>query len=345
MRLMQIVLLIVCFSGVGWALPVLGAQPAQEKALSLMYSTFFPAKEVHAQLADAWAREIEKRSQGRVKINFIPGGTYLQAEDIYEGVLRGATDIGMSAFAYNRNQFPVMEAIDLPMGYPTGRGATAIINAFYKKFQPAELSKVKVLYLHAHGPGLLHSKKPVHRLEDLKGMRIRATGFATNVVRALGATAMIKPQGYTFVLLQDGYVDATFSPMEVLKEWNQAEVIKYTIETNGIAYTTGFYVAMNVKKWNALSKDLQKVFEEVSLEWTAKHGEAWDAGDAEGRTYTLSFGNEIITLSETEKTRWGKATEPVIRDYTRRIEKKGLPAKKYLDTLSDLIRTLGKPKP
>ena len=79
----------------------------------------------------------------------------------------GAADIGMSSFAYNHGQFPVMEAVDFSIGYPSAKVATAIINVIYKRFQPKEFANVKILYLHAHGSGLLHSKKPVRKLEDL----------------------------------------------------------------------------------------------------------------------------------------------------------------------------------
>jgi len=214
-------------------------------------------------------------------------------------------------------------------------------NEFYKKFRPKELDEVKVLYLHAHGPGLLHSKKAVYKLEDLKGLKIRSTGFSAKVAKALGAVPVAMPQGATYEALQKGVVDATFSPMEVLKGWKQAEVIKYTIECFSIGYTTGMYVIMNKKKWNSLPKDVQKVFEEVSEEWIAKHGEAWDASDEEGRKFTLSLGNKIIPLSASESARWARAVRPVIDEYVAGAEKKGLPGKEYVEAIRNLIKKYG----
>ena len=66
--------------------------------------------------------------------------------------------------------------IDLPLGYKSGYAATKLINAYYEKFKPKEFDETKVLYLHAHGPGILTTKKAVYKLEDLKGMKIRSTG-------------------------------------------------------------------------------------------------------------------------------------------------------------------------
>ncbi|RLB07564.1 MAG: C4-dicarboxylate ABC transporter substrate-binding protein, partial [Deltaproteobacteria bacterium] len=139
--------------------------------IELTYANFFPPAHIQAKLGDAWAKEIEKRTNGKVKITYFPGGALLKGPQIYDGILKGVADIGMSVFGYTRGRFPAIEAIDLPLGYPSGKVATCVINEFYKKFRPKELDEVKVLYLHAHGPGLLHSKKPVYKLEDLKGLK------------------------------------------------------------------------------------------------------------------------------------------------------------------------------
>ena len=157
-----------------------------QKTIALNYSNFFPAPHKHSVLADQWCKEIEKRSGGKVKIAYFPGGTLTPAAQTYDNVVKGIADIGFSCFAYTRGKFPLTEAIDLPLGYKNGMGATKLINAYYAKFRPKELDDVKVLYLHAHGPGLLHTKRPVNKLEDMKGMKIRATGLASKIVIALG---------------------------------------------------------------------------------------------------------------------------------------------------------------
>jgi len=324
-----------------FGLPSFTAHGAQQNPIKLAYATFFPSTNSQAQLGDAWAREIKKRTNAKVEITYLPGWPGLKGDEIYEGTLIGATDIGMSAFAYNQGRFPAMEAIDLPMGYSSASVATSVINDFCKKFRPQELDDVKILYLHAQGPGLLHSRKPVYKLEDLKGMRIRCTGFAAKMVRALGAEPVVKPQGYTYALLQDRYVSATWSPMEVLKGWKQAEVIKYTMECYCVGYTSGFYVAMNLKKWKSLPPDVQKVFEEVSAEWIAKHATAWDDSDKEGRKFSLSLGNKIIPLSKEEGARWDKAVRPVVDEYIERAGDRGLPGKEYVKTIRELIKKYG----
>ena len=154
--------------------------------IELNYANFFSPIHTQAKLGASWAEEVERRTNGRVKINYLPDETLVKAHKTYHAIVDGAADIGMSVFAYSRGVFPAMEAIDLPMGYPNGRVATMITNDFYKRFRPKELGDLKVLYLHAHGPGLLHSRRFINKLNLVRGLKIRATGNSAKVAEALG---------------------------------------------------------------------------------------------------------------------------------------------------------------
>lgn len=312
-------------------------QNSETKKTQLSYSIFFPASHDQCNAGDLWAKEIEKRTKGRVKINVYPGGTLTKAKDCYDGVVRGISDIGMSCFAYTRGRFPVMEAVDLPLGYSDGMTATKVANEFYKKIQPDELKDVKVLYLHAHGPGLLHTKKPVATLEDLSKMKIRSTGLSAKVVESLGGVPVAMPQPSTYEALAKGVVEGTFGPIEALKGWKQGDVIKSTTNCSKIGYTTTMFVVMNKQKWNLLSDEIKKIFEEVSNEWIEVHGRAWDTGDAHGREYSLALKNQIIDLSAEESAKWEKAVQPVIGEYIEKTKTKGLFGQKYIDALKELL--------
>ncbi len=286
-----------------------------DAAENLTFSIFFPPTHDQAIAAADFAREVEKRTDGKVKITTFPGGTLTKAPQVYDGVVNGITDMGNSVFAYTRGRFPVTAALDLPIGYPNGLVASQVADAFIREVDPAELQDVKVLYLHAHGPGLLHTQKPVRNLEDLKGMKIRATGLSAKVVEALGAVPVAMPQPGTYEALQKGVVEGTLGPIEVLKGWKQGEVINYTTEAFDIGYTTAMFVVMNRGTWDALPPEVQQVIDEVSREWVVVHGERWDQADREGRAFTKSLGNELIALSPEESARWRQAVEPVIAEY------------------------------
>jgi TRAP-type C4-dicarboxylate transport system substrate-binding protein len=319
-----------------------GINSTAQAGTQLTYSIFFPATHGQAKAGESWAQEIEKRTSGQVKITVLAGGSLTPADQCFDGVVKGISDLGMSVFAYTRGRFPMIEVLDLPMGYPNGRVATRVANEFYKKFTPKELDGVKLLYLHAHGPGLLHTKVPVTTLEQLKGMKILSTGLSAKIVEAQGAIPVAMPQGQTYEALQKGVVEGTFAPIETLKGWKQAEVIKSTTDSSGIGYTTAMFVVMNLKKWNALPVDVRKVMEEVSSQWIDVHGKAWDQLDREGREYSLSLGNKIVSLSADENARWQKAVRPIIDEYIKDVSGKGLPAQKAVTEVEGLIKQYSK---
>ncbi len=309
--------------------------PAQIK---LNYSIFFPAPHKNAVLSTEWAKEIEKRTNGKVQITMFYGGTLTPADKCYDGVVKGISDIGFSVLAYTRGKFPLTEVADLPLGIRTGLIATKAINDYYKKFKPRELDEVQVMYLHGHGPGILHSKKQVTKLEDVKGMKIRCTGMSAKIAGALGATPVAMPMGETYDALSRGVVDGSMAPYEALQGWKWGEVVKFSIEDWGASYSTGMFVVMNKDKWNSLPPDVQKIIEQVNEEYIEKQGKTWDEIEKAGRDFTISRGNKIISLLREEDLRWRKAVKPILDEYVKNTENKGLPGdvvlKFYLETIS-----------
>jgi|YNPNPStandDraft_1061719.scaffolds.fasta_scaffold01418_9 TRAP-type C4-dicarboxylate transport system substrate-binding protein len=312
----------------------------QAKPMELSYSIFFPAPHKQTVLATEWAKEIEKRTNGRVKINMFPGGTLTPADKCYDGVVQGISDIGMSVLAYTRGRFPLTEVIDLPLGYKSGLAATKLVNEYYEKFKPKELDDVKIMYLHAHGPGILHTKKPVTKLEELKGLKIRSTGLSKKVVEALGGAPVAMAMGETYDALSRGVAEGSMAPIEALQGWKWGEVVKATTENFGSAYSTAFFVAMNKAKWSALPPDIQKVFEEVNREWIEKTGKMWDEIDKSGREFTLGLGNKIIQLSKEEDARWAEAVKPILDEYVNDMKAKGLPGEEALKFCQERLKQL-----
>jgi len=326
MRRWKLIALLLCLSVFGFCFLTSSAF-AQIK---LSYSIFFPAPHKHSVLANEWGKEIEKRTNGRVVVTMHYGGTLTPAPQVYDGVAKGISDIGMSVFAYTRGKFPLLEVIDLPLGAKSGWAATKLINDFNSKFQPKELGEVKVMYLHAHGPGILHTKKPVSKLEDLKGMKIRCTGMAAKIVAALGGAPVAMAMGETYDSLSRGVVEGSMAPTEALQGWKWGEVVKFTTENFGSSYSTAFFVVMNKGKWNALPPDIQKVIEKVNGEWIEKTGKAWDEIDKAGRDFILKLGNKIIPLSQDEDWRWAKLVKPLLDEYVKSMKAKGLPGEESL---------------
>lgn len=327
-------------------LSLMGGRAVQAAAagptVKLTYSIFFPPTHIQTKTALAWAAEIEKRSQGRIKIDTYPGGTLSPAPQCYEGVAKGISDIGMSCFAYTRGRFPLLESLDLPLGYPNGLAATRIADKMVEKYKPAELNDTHVLYVHAHGPGILASKKPVRTLADLKGLKVRATGLSAKIVESLGGTPVAMSQPETYEALQKGVVEATLCPIETLKGWKQGEVIEYITDSSSIGYTTAMFVTMNKEKWNQLPKDLQEIINAVNREWVTKHGEAWDQADKEGRDFVAQLKKQTIPLSPAEQQKWKTAVQGILDDFIKRAKEKNLPGEALLKDLQAEIAQAAK---
>jgi len=322
--------------------PAAAAPAPKGKAIELSYSVFFPPTHIQAVTAGTWAQEVEKRTNGQVKITMYAGGTLTPAPQCYEGVVNGVSDIGMSCFAYTQGRFPLLEGLDLPLGYPNGQVATRVATELVLKYQPKEVADVHVLYVHAHGPGLLASKKPVRTLEDMKGLKVRSTGLSQKIVTALGGTPVAMPQPDTYEALSKGVVDATLCPIETLKGWKQGEVITSVTDATAVGYTTAMFVVMNKAKWDKLPADVQKTITEVSAEWVTKHGQAWDQADAEGREFVKGLQREMISLTPEQQQQWKDAVKPVLEAYLVAAKAKGLPGEEFLKDVQDLIAKYSK---
>ena len=314
----------------------------QAKPIELTYSNFFPAPHKNAVLSVEWGKEIEKRTNGRVKVTVFPGGTLTPAAQCYDGVVKGLSDVGLSVLGYTRGRFPLTEVIDLPLGYEKGLEATKLINIYYKKFMPKEFNDVKVMFLHAHGPGILHTKKPVAKLEDLKGVKIACHGLSAKIVGALGAVPVAMPMPERYDAISKGVAEGGVFPLEALKGWKLGEVVNSTTLNYGSAYTTGFFVVMNKEKWASLPADIQKIIEEINAEWIIKTGQGWDEIDKEGADFAASKGIKQITLSKEEDARWAKLVMPVLDDYVKAMKDKNLPGDEALKFSQEELKKLKK---
>ena len=309
------------------------------KPVELNYSLFFPATHGHALLAAEWAKEVEKRTGGAVKVAMFPGATLTPPDQTYDGVVKGITDIGMSVLSYAKGRFPLSEVLDLPLGYTSGLQATRLANAFVQKFRPAEIGDVKIMYMMGHGPGILHTKTPVEKLEDLKGLKIRCSGSSARIITALGATPGAMPQNAASDALPKGVVDGLISPIETLKGWKYAEVVKSTTQNFGSSYSLGFFVAMNKQRWEALPKETQTVIEGINREWIDRSGRAWDDFDRAGTAFAVSKGVKFIALSKAEDARWAELVKPVLSDYVAAVKAKGLPGDEALKFCQDWLKS------
>ena len=314
------------------------AGPACGKTVEMTYSIFFPATHANTILAGDWCKEIQKRTNGAVKIQVFADGTLTPADQCYDGAVKGISDVGMTVVSYTKGRFPLSEVIDLPLGYRSGTQTTKLANAYLEKFKTKEFDDVKLMYLHSAGPGLVNTKKPVEKLEQLKEMKIRGTGTTAKIVAFLGATPVGMPMTETYDAVSKGVAEGFVAPIEALKGWKLAAVVKATTLDYGAASGLLFCVAMNKKKWESLPKDVQETIEKINKERIGKHCEVWDKVDREGKEFALSKGHKFISLSPDEDTKWAAAVKPVLEEYVQGTKARNLPGEEALKFCQEWLK-------
>ncbi|WP_084031965.1 TRAP transporter substrate-binding protein [Desulfonatronum lacustre] len=310
-----------------------------QRPVSLRLAHFFPATHpAETELVQGWAKALAEASDGRIDVVSYPGQTLLAAPEIYDGVVTGIADIGLSVFAYTRGRFPLLEVFELPgVTYKNSKVASQVAWDAIKTLNPAEVQDTKLLMVLATGPGDLFTKSPVRTLEDLQGLEIRATGLSAKTLAALGAIPVAMPQSEAYEALSRGLVKGNLSPLEVLQGWRHAEVTDYLTMTPFL-YNTLFFVTMNQRAWDRLPEDLQAVITEISEQFFLDVAKGlWDAQNEAALTYAVeTTGQQVIHLTDEETARWTELVLPIQAEFLRDMAGRGLPGQEALDLVIEL---------
>lgn len=333
--LLVVMLLIV--SGCSKQAPPAGE--AKKEVIELKIAHFFPGTHpAETELIQPWAKDIEKATGGKVKITSYPGEVLLPANQIYDGVVNGIADLGLSCFSYTRGRFPILEVFELPgITYPNSAAASKVAWEGIKKLDPKEVQDTKLMMVLTTGPGDLYTKIPVRNLNDLKGLEIRATGLSAKTLKALGAVPVAMSQAEAYEALSKGIVKGNLGPVEVLKGWKQAEVTDYLTQTPFL-YNTLFFITMNRTKWNSLEPTVQKAIEEVNEKYFAEVASGlWDKQNEAAMKWTAEKKQmNTINLSAEETAKWTALVKPIQDEYVAAMNKLGFEGQKILDTVQEL---------
>lgn len=332
-------LLLICLAIAVAPVLTLHVAYGADKPVSLRLAHFFPATHpAETVLVQGLAKALDEATGGRVKIVSYPGQTLLAGPEIYDGVVTGIADIGLSVFAYNRGRFPLLEVFDLPgITYKNSKVASQVAWEGIKTLAPQEVADTKLLMVLATGPGDLFTKAPVRTLEDLKGLEVRATGLSAKTLAALGAIPVAMPQSDAYEALSRGLVKGNLAPVEVLQGWKHAEVTDYLTLTPFL-YNAVFFVTMNQGVWQGLPADLQAIIQEVCEKFFLDVAMGlWDAQNEAALTYAVeTTGQQVITLSEEETKRWTDLVTPLQAEFLADMERRNLPGQQALELTKKL---------
>jgi TRAP-type C4-dicarboxylate transport system substrate-binding protein len=236
--------------------------------------------------------------------------------DLYDQAKDGVVDLIWTVLGYTPGRFPKSEVFELPFMVTKGEATSVAFQQFVEANSMDEFAGVKLLCVHTHGPGLFHTKDPVTKLEDLKGMKIRGGSRIVNdMLTRLGAEPVGMPVPQVPEALSTGVINGTTIPWEVTPSLKIAELVKNHTGFSGThgLYTQTFGFTMNLDKYNGLADDLKAIIDQNSGVETARaFGAAMDAGDERGLKIAQDAGNNIITLDDAETQRWKDASQATI---------------------------------
>ena len=330
--LLCVVSFVVAAVGTLWLPNMTAAGP-----IKLSYANFPPAPTFPCVQMERWKTEVEKRTGGKVAIDTYPGGTLLGAMDMMDGVIAGTADIGCLCMAYQPGRFVVTNATSLPLGLPDAKIGSLVLWDLYQKYLPTSFAKVRVLTMFATAPANIMSKVPVRTLDDIRGLDLRASGGAAQILKAWGANQVGMPMSETPEALQKGVVQGLFSSLEVMKDFKFAEICKYVTLTDTVIYP--FAVVMNIQKWNGLPEDVKAVIEDMRVEQAVWTGTYMDNHVKEANAWSETTQNvEFISLSPAEKAKWDARLTFMTDSWIKDATAKGYPGEAIVNDIKAFTR-------
>lgn len=313
------------------------------KQIKLKFATHYPTMHHGFKNVIApWAAEVEKRTEGRVKVTVYTDQQLGKLPEMYDDLVKGTSDIAFILPVFIMGRFPLESVFHLPTLVPGDVGdptCTAIRAMVYEKYlQPLYLKDVKVLWTGRFGLNSIHmGSKPVRQLEDLKGKIIGFGGGKTPplVLKALGAApeSIQSPDIYTS--LEKRVIDGMLFPLDSLRGYKLAEVVKYTVKLDFGSASN--FTAMRMEAWNKLSPADQKILTDL-IPW---------ALEAQGKSFREDVGNaievgkkagvEFIELSAQERARWDEALKSVEKQWVADTDAMGLPGTKMYNDILQLL--------
>jgi len=307
------------------------AQAGKEVITLSLVSMFPPTAFQCTEILDPLAEEIEKASNGRIKIDLYHGGTLLGAGEELDGVIQGSADMAYMMPGYFPGRFPLAELLGMP-GTPlmSSKSASLALEEVHSNVEFDELKDVKVLIPISMGPGAFISKKPFRSLEDMKGLTYRATSEMSPAVVAIEGSSASLTMAECYEALSRGVVDATFTPVEALKTWRLAEAADYLTPQLGLNDPI-HYIIMNLEVFNSLPEDLQTILEETAYKFWHETGiEAIDNANKEAFDYGLEEGIEVIHLPDADRATFLERVSTLQEERAKELDAQGLPGTEAL---------------
>jgi len=272
-------------------------------AQTARWSNYLPAQHpLVNRVFKPWFKEVEKVTQGRVKIRF-QVAPYGPPPRQYDLVADGIADATFALNGFTPGRFPLTGVAELPF---LSESAEALSVAYWRAYQKhlakaGEYKGTKLLAVSTHGPGTIWSAKaPVRSLADLNGMKVMVWGGTINkIATRLGAVPIFVPVPKGYETLSNGVAEGFLVSIDAPWKFKLTKFLKYRTHVPGGVYNSTFYIVMNERKWQSISaKDRAAIMAVSGEKLTRSIGKIWDFGDQLGlKKFYPAAGVETINAS------------------------------------------------
>jgi tripartite ATP-independent transporter DctP family solute receptor len=304
------------------AISVLAALPSSAFAQQTMKISISIAQNSHQGVGiDTFAKEVEKRTNGRIKIQPFYSGSLGGERESIEAVQLGTQELTLTSTGPVPNFVPETRILDIPFLFRDKAHAHAVLDGpigqeLLTKF---DAKGMKALAWAENGVRhMTNSRRPVKTPEDLKGLKMRTMENPVHIAayKAFGiiTTPMAFPE--VFTALQQGTVDGQENPLSVIMAAKFDQVQKY-MSLTGHVYSPAV-ILMNKAAFDKLSAADKQVFMDAAKEAVKANRARVAEDDAKGVAELRAKGMQIIDV---DKAKFVAALAPVNADFEKQFGK------------------------
>jgi TRAP-type C4-dicarboxylate transport system substrate-binding protein len=251
-----------------------------------------------------WAKEVEKETNNEINFKFLWGGPLGGFKESLDSLKNSVYDLSMVPATYVPSQLPLWTVFEVPF-------ISSSMWAFGKTLwdmkdipvlkNEYESNKVKMLIPLMPTSFEVMSRKPLRKLSDFKGLKIRAYGMFAEVLNHFGAQSVSIASAEIYENMQRGVVDAAILPWpDFFVNYRVNELSKYGLITGGMGYIVApFCISMNT--WNQISKKNQEIMLKLAEQAVEKNIEISRTLSEPAMATIKKQGIEVNQLSTSER--------------------------------------------
>ena len=296
---------------------------ATAQAQTAMRINISVAKDSHQGVGiDTFAAEVDKRTNGRIKIQTFYSGALGAERESIEAVQLGTHELTLTSTGPVPNFVPEARILDIPFLFRDKAHARAVLDGPIGQEMLAKFESKGFKALAWAENGVRHmtnSKRAVNSPDDLKGLKMRTMENPVHVAAYKGLGIVTTPMAFTevFTALQQGTVDGQENPLSVIMAAKFEQVQKH-LSLTGHVYSPAIFL-MNKAAFDKLSADDKRHFTEAAKVAVKANRDRVDADDARGVQELRAKGMQVI--ENVDKARFIKQLEPVNAEFEKQFGK------------------------